>query len=263
MDSPVLARVTRLAAASVLCASALISAPAGTAPASATVAPEAPTAVPLEFPITVDTTVPAGGQAWVGSPSLPSSGRRISVRVAPGTSAAGSQFAAMYTVLATMTNNQRLLTCATYGALGITVADALSAMNEPGSGLGSVAQTQGAMRACFQVVAFLASHGNRAAQASTARASACQGMTVSIPVTTVGSGDAATVTVSGAAAIPRRPALRISCRAAGGGLSLAVSTRSAKVPLRRVVGDRLTVGFANPAGSTEATPLTLTFGRPR
>ncbi|MHB8795953.1 MAG: hypothetical protein ACYC90_10870, partial [Candidatus Nanopelagicales bacterium] len=68
----ILASATSLALAAGLLASA---------PAHAIVAPEAPAARPGKFPITVDTSVPAGGTAWVGSPPLPSAAQRVDVIV--------------------------------------------------------------------------------------------------------------------------------------------------------------------------------------
>lgn len=196
------------------------------------------------FPITVDTTVPAGGRAWVGSPSLPARARSIELRIA--TTAGGQALIAnLYTTLAGMTNKNRLLFCAT---IGLTYAGSADA---PAAGLLGAADP---MQACFGVVALLTGGG----RAKDPRAR-CPQAFVAVPVSSAATGIVATGPVGTA----RRPLLRIRCSITSTGVILRITTRAKKSTLRSLVGERLTIGFSSRPGVTGDTALTLTYGKPR
>lgn len=232
------------------------------APAVAVVAPDRPTLTPAQFPITVDTTVPAGGQAWVGSPSLPTTGRRISVRVSSSDMGAGAEFGSLFTHLATLTNKDRLLTCSAIGQNSLNAVALAQLINRPTLGLAELASARGAMRMCFQIVAFLASQGPGSTARDDMRAPMCPVATVSVPIEATGTGGEPDISIAGAASTPRKPALRVTCRVRGGDLVIGVRVRSKKASLRSIVGERLTLGFAGAPGSTADIPITLTFGMP-
>lgn len=197
------------------------------------------------FPITVDTTVPAGGRAWVGSPSLPTRARTIELSI----EAAGGvdTFAALYTALAGMTNKNRLLFCSAIG-LGLSWNSALPSLALVGAA--------DPMQACFGIVALMTGGGR---SGGTQLRSRCPQTVIAVPVATTSAG----IVPTGPAARPRRPALRLRCTLTTTGMKLRVSTRSRTASLRSIVGERLTIGFASAPGATSDTALTLTYGKPR
>lgn len=198
------------------------------------------------FPITVNTSVPSGGRAWVGSPSLPTRARAIEVTI----QAAGGvdTFASMYTTLAGMTNKNRLLFCSAIGLAYTWNADV-----KPVGFIGAADP----MQACFGVVALLTG-GGRALAAEVAR-SRCPQTLATLRVASTSEG----YVPKGSVRKARKPALRVRCTESEAGMSLRISTRSKKSSLRSIVGERLTIGFMSKPGAQGDSTLTLTYGTPR
>ncbi len=218
--------------------------------------PEVPSTTTLGFPATVQTTVPAGGRAWVGSPTLPRAARQVTVTVAAGAGGKGAAFASMYTGLAGLSNNERLLYCSVLGVVSLGIGD------HPLLVLAAVARRD-TMQMCFQIVAHLTAPRAAVLGKGHDRSSACASTVFAVPVTTGAGGEAATVAATGGIAVARRPALRVVCRIVGDKMILKIRASSRKSTLRKVVGERLTIGFASAPGSASDIPLRLTFGTPR
>lgn len=249
----ILASATALALAAGLLASA---------PAHALVAPEAPSGQPWKFPITVDTSVPAGGSAWVGSPSLPTAAQQVDVIV----SLAGGPDDArtMFTALGGLSNKDKLLFCAALGTSVVVIgANPQGAYDYADPALANLAgvAARPVMQACFAMVQILVSTP-RAGRDGDLR-SKCPLATVAIPVITTQGPDGRVVQFNGTPAKPRKPPLKVTCRMSGDDMKIRVKTRSKKKTLAAIVGDRLTIGFQSLPGATSDAAVQLTFGVPR
>ena len=252
-------RTTVAALTSLMCG-ALAAALITVAP-PATAVPDAAGYRPMNFPITTDLTIVPGGRTTIGSPTLPTRAQRITVTVASASSNTGAAFANMYTHLAGLSNRNRLLYCATFGAIGV-----IQDMQED-LGSGYVGLTLGALRGpmqmCFQIVAQLTAPRAAAPGMRAARKAACPAAILTMPVSTTADGPDPLITSGGAPTAAKKAALRISCRIVGDTMTLKLRPRSKKATLRSVVGERLSLGFSTAAGTTSNTTIQVTYGVPR
>ncbi|MDP1877695.1 MAG: hypothetical protein Q8M17_09080 [Actinomycetota bacterium] len=229
-------------------------------PAHAIVAPEAPSAQPWNFPITVDTSVPAGGSAWVGSPTLPTAAQRVDVIV----SLAGGPDDArtMFTALGGLSNKDKLLFCAALGTSVVVIgANPSGAYDDPDLANLAALAARPVMQACFAMVQVLVSR-SKSGPDRELRAK-CPLATVAIPVITTHGADGPVVQFNGTPTKPRKPPLKVTCRMSGDDMKIRVKTRSKKKTLAAIVGDRLTIGFQSMPGATSDAAVQLTFGVPR
>ncbi|MDO8307941.1 MAG: hypothetical protein Q7V58_06240 [Actinomycetota bacterium] len=249
----ILASATALALATGLLASA---------PAHAIVAPEAPSTVPWKWPITVDASVPAGGSAWVGSPTLPTAAQRVDVIVslAGGPDMAG----AMFTALGGLSNKDMLLFCAALGTPVVVIgANPSGAYDDPDLAHLAAAVVRPVMQACFAMVQVLVSRSKSKTGADREMRAKCPLATVAIPVITTQGADGPLVQFNGTPTRPRKPPLKVTCRMSGDDMKIRVKTRSKRKTLAAIVGDRLTIGFQSLPGATSDAAVQLTFGVPR
>ncbi len=216
-----------------------------------------------QYHATLDVTVPPGGTATAISPTIPSNAKSMALDIETGLTKDERLAVDLYATLATLSNKQRLLTCAAIGGIGMGQSEYAADDGNNAQALGLLKSTQNAMNVCFQVVQYLVAP--RAVQGSktTAPIAACPQSAFTVPITTTGSGATVSYTVAGAAKMVKRTPLRITCTETPTGMSITFKPRSKKATLRKVVGPNLTLGFASPAGSTAPIALQLKYANPR
>ncbi len=213
----------------------------------------------MNFPVTVNATVPANGSTKVGSPTLPASAKSVQVDV-DGFDAEADNLIA---ILPELSNKQRLLTCAGIGA--VQANHDLDNESDPNV----LPATFGTLRAsalmgmCFQMVEYLAATaGASASTISPTVRSTCPVTLIGLQVAVKKTAAGYSVTPTGTVTLPARGPLSVRCLAAKDGVGLAVSARG-KNTLRRVVGSSIGVGIMNTATSGPGVPVSVKFGIPR
>jgi hypothetical protein len=187
----------------------------------------------------------------VTSPTLPPSATSVTVTATPAAGTSTTAFAGLAEVLAPLGSfKQRFLGCLafyTYPAPGEMVSFA-----ETGSVLGLLF-----LNACIEV----------AREVSTPRqsvdaAAACRQVGRTVPAKLTRTGGRYRIRVSGAARTKRRLALIVTCTPTGGGIQLVVRARKAGVPITRVVGPTLSIGYLSPTGSSASPDVHTSFAIP-
>jgi len=208
-------------------------------------------------PTTVTATVPPGGTAAAASPALPAKAKSINVSVEEDAELV-SRAEALAVILPGMSNNDRLLTCASYGILYSDV---------PGANLAEVSfkpalsalRTKALMSICFEMVEFLAHQGANRAQT---RQSGCSATLVNVKVAIKKTKKGYLVKPIGKPRQAKAGPLSVGCTETAAGIDLSVSARG-KAPLRNVVGPTVDVGILSTATSGAASPVSVVFGVPR
>jgi len=238
----------RLVLAFSLVAIALVATVASAPGAGAARGPRAHTA---GFPSSINVTIPPGGDAQVTSPTLPPSATSVTVTATPtdGTSASG--FAGLTTVLAPLGSfKQRFLACISFYAFPLGVGE--TSFAESNSVIGLLF-----LSACIEVAREL-SVPAKAVDA----AAGCRQVGRSVPAKLTRVGGRYRIKVNGMARAKRKLALIVTCAPVGGGIQLAVRTRRAGVPLTRVVGPTISIGYLSPTGAGASAGVHTAFAIP-
>ena len=220
------------------------------APASAR-----PRAHAASFPNSATVTVPPGGSAEIGSPTLPAGATQATVDVAPKD---GSPlFNRLQTIFAaTKSKKARLLTCVYLYAVAsnaTTQHDAPVSFQDTDTSLAFLF-----LAACAQMAAQMP------ASASASSAAPCRQVQRAVAITVTKPGARYRATIDAPShRIARRLPLRIACRGRGAGVRLKVSPRARHRTLRQVVGRTLSLGFYSPPDIGGSVTVTATFQRPR
>lgn len=226
-------------------------------PAQATSA--SPFLGPMKFPVTVDATVPANGHTSIGSPTLPASATALAIKLSERLEAAAED--ALVAVLPGLSNKNRLLTCAAFGANNLTsIAEgALSAAElQPEF---ATLRAAALMSTCFQMVEYLAHTSARTRHAASAYRTGCTQTLIRVSVKITRSSSGYTVTPTGVGTLPRRGPLAIGCTASTDGIDVTVRARGKK-KLAKVVGPSMGFGVVN-LSTSAGSPISVTFGVPR
>ncbi|MDO9485906.1 MAG: hypothetical protein Q7K25_07570 [Actinomycetota bacterium] len=234
-----------------------------TSPANSVEPASVPAVDMTQYHATLDVTLPPNGTATATSPTIPSNAKSMAIDIETGLTKDERLAVDLHATLATLSNRDRLLTCAAIGSVGMGASEyAAEAGNTPAA-MGLLKSSQNAMNVCFQVVQYLvaprSAHGSKA----TAPVATCPQSAFSVPITKTGSGATASYTVAGAAKMVKKTPLRITCTETPTGMSITFKPRSKKATLRKVVGPNLALGFSSPAGSTTPIALQLKYANPR
>lgn len=215
------------------------------------------------FPASVDTTVPAGGSSMVTTPSLGRSTEKVKVTVKPQADASADEKDSvddLTHVLGTMSKGERLLLCvmlhqifASFG-YGDNVEFRLNAANNALTALG----------ACLRLTGLIAQkQATTGATAARARAAqACDSVKPKVPATMEKVDNGYEITVDGEVKKTTKPRLKVGCRVKGSRVIYKVRAAKQGVPLRRVVGKRLSIGMSSPSDAKAGAPVRVTFATP-
>lgn len=213
------------------------------------------------FPSSIETTVAPGGNATIGSPTLPSTMKSASVDVMPASSADEQFFENMQLVLSLQpTPGKRLLMCI---GLYVNVAHGIDESVE----LQFPEQVHPLavllLSACLEQAAQIdraAKQSRQSRQAETSVAAKCAQMATQIGATFTRVGRKYKATIDGTPAkLKQRGRLKVTCTRKGKGMTLKVRPRAKGKSLRSVVGPRLQVGVYNPLDAAGSGRLKLTF----
>jgi hypothetical protein len=118
--------------------------------------------------------------------------------------------------------------------------------------------------ACLHLAGLIGADSAPARELGAARQarSACDRGDVSAPARVTKRGKKFTLTVGGTARKTKKPALRVKCRVQGNGIVYRVRARKKGVPLRKVVGNQLSLGVLSPANASTSVLLKVTFATP-
>lgn len=201
------------------------------------------------WPQHVDATVQPNGTVSETSSTIPATATVATVTVKPPANQAGDFFTGVATQIAKMgSKRERVLTCvAIYKALG----DAFDDPDKPENSSPTVRLLF--MNACLE----LAFQDNPVAPARAVAAAACPVTTTTVPIKITRTSAGFTLRFRGKRTRPRHPALKVTCRRAGGALKITMRPRSHGRSLRSVAGPKLSIGFYN-HGSI-AVPMRTTF----
>ena len=227
-------------------------------PSSARVPADEPFHAPADFTLGLSLTLPGGGDAWASSPALPYSAHSITTYVKTEKQEEAEAAVDVLVKLATLSKGKRLLTCAIMALNGNALVQQMSSTGSPANALALLQVTRNHVSMCFEIVRLLASIGELQSPQIGTRSSECPQTSVMVPVTTTPAG----ISVTGGPVAKKSP-LRISCRDTGGDMVIKIKPRSKKKTLRSVVGEKLTLGFSSPTGSTQAVPLQIGYDQPR
>lgn len=210
-----------------------------------------PAAHAAGFPSSINVTIPAGGDAQVTSPTLPPTATSLTVTATPAAGTSASAFASLAEVLAPLGSfKQRFLACLAIYAYPLPGESASFA--ESGSVLGLLF-----LNACIE----LAREVSAPRQARDA-AAACRQLGRIVPAKLTRVGGRYKIRVNGVARAKRKLALTVTCTPIGGGIQLDVRARAPGVPLTRIVGPTLSIGYLSPSGSTASPDVHTAFAIP-
>jgi len=203
------------------------------------------------FPSAIDVTIPPGGDAQVTSPTLPPSATSVTVTATPTAGTSAGAFAGLAEVLAPLGSfKQRFLACIAFYTYPLPGEDLSFAQSNSVLGLLF-------LNACIEV----AREVSVPAKAVDAAAGCRQaGRTVPAKLTRV--GGQYHLKVNGRSRAKRKLALIVTCTPVGGGIQLAVRARKAGVPLTRVVGPTLSIGYVSPTGAGASAGVHTAFAIP-
>jgi hypothetical protein len=190
------------------------------------------------FPQSIESTVPAGGESFVTSSPLPPTATSATVTLTPSGSESPSAFDELTEVMAVApTPGTKLLYCiGLYLAAGQYYGDPLG-FDESGPQLAFLL-----LKACLQIAFGGQSAGPRAAVASTA----CPQKGIAIGMRITSSGGQYGVRVKGRThRSSRRPGVVVACRRLGSGLQITLRARKRGQPLTQVLGPQLGIGLLN------------------
>ena len=203
------------------------------------------------FPSSINVTIPPGGDAQVTSPTLPPTATAVTVTATPTAGTSAGAFAGLAEILAPLGSfKQRFLACIAFYTYPLPGEDLSFAQSNSVLGLLF-------LNACIEVAREV-SVPQKAADA----AAGCRQVGRSVPAKLTKVGGQYHLRVSGTARAKRKLALIVTCTPSGGGIQLAVRARKAGVPLVRVVGPTISIGYLSPTGASAPVGVHTAFAIP-
>ena len=259
-QAPLLALAT-----GVLVASTLVAAPAFAAPS-----PSKPGG-PEHFPVSVQTTVPAGGSSMITTPTLGKDVDTLKVKIKPVGDATAEEDAVYDQFLSTIGNlskGKRLLVCVMMYQFISAPSDLYG---EPADVNSAALTISGSVLiACLQMAGLLQS-GRPAPPLPAARGvvppaalagRGCGQARPSLPAALEQTADGYTLHAEGTVKKAGKQKYRVSCRAQGNTVSYTIRSTKKGVPLRRALGKKISVGIQSPPGAGTSVPVKVTFATP-
>ena len=206
----------------------------------------------------MSTSVPPDGTATVSSSKLPAKAKSQGVSIEEDDQLL-AQADALSVILPGLSNNDRLLTCASFGTIHYNTlsGETMSLLHTKPQV--SALYTRALMSICFEMVEFLAHQG--AARAQT-RQSGCAATLVSVKVSIKKTKAGYEVKGLGTPRYAKSGPLAITCTDTAAGIDLNVAARG-KAKLRSVVGPTVQVGIVNTATTGVDSPVSVQFAAPR
>ena len=204
------------------------------------------------FPSSIDVSVPAGGGAQVTSPSLPPTATELTVTATPAAGTSTDEFDAVAKELAPLGSfKSRFLRCLEFYTLyaRIEISEDFSTSGQALAPL--------FLNACLEVAAQLSAPAK-----ATGAAAGCPQTGRSIPIKITKTAGKYTLHVHGKPRVTRKLPLIVTCTRSGGGIQLDVRTRKPGLPLTRVVGPTLSIGYLSPSGSSSPAVVHTAFAIP-
>ena len=208
------------------------------------------------FPVSVSTSVPAGGSSMITTPTLGADVNKLTVTVKPKNNDATNdaiydQFAH---TLGSLTKGKRLLVCTMmYQALA---APQDSATDEFELNALHLTAAGAVLLACLQMAGLL-DDSSQARSSSAARS--CKQLRPSLPASLEKVDGGYSLEAAGTAQKARRPKLRVSCRATGDTMTYTMRAAKKGVPLRKVAGKKVSIGIKSPEDAESSVPVKVTF----
>lgn len=244
-------------------ASALVVSTLATAPASASPAREL-RRDGHHFPVSLETTVPAGGSSTVTTPTLGRDTEKVKVTVKPQAGASEDETDSvddLTHVLGTMSKGERLLLCVMLHQIVVAMAGNTDNIEYRLNARDSALTVLGA---CLRLTGLIAQK-----QAPTAGAAApapaghaCDSVKPKVPATLEKVENGYEITVDGDVTKTKNPRVKVGCRVKGSRVIYKVRAAKPGVPLRRVVGKRLSIGMSSPSDAQAGAPVRVTFATP-
>lgn len=244
-------------------ASALVVSTLATAPASAAPARELRRDGD-HFPVSVKTTVPAGGSSTVTTPTLGRDTEKVKVTVKPQAGASADETDSvddLTHVLGTMSKGERLLLCVMLHQIVVAMAGNTDNIEFRLNARDSALTMLGA---CLRLTGLIAQKQTTAAKTSAPAPAGqtCDSVKPKVPATLEKVDDGYEITVDGDVTKTKNPRLKVGCRVKGSRVIYKVRAARQGVPLRRVVGKRLSIGMSSPSDAPAGAPVRVTFATP-
>ena len=192
------------------------------------------------FPQSIESTIPAGGEGYVASSTLPPTATSATITVTPSSAEDATVFNDLTEMLsAAATTKARVLTC-----VGMYLAIKIYSQDSEDYEIGDPSLQFLFLKACLQLAFSISQqHGPLAASGASA---ACPQQVAAIGVRVTRSGGQYHAHVKGTTHRPsRRSALVVSCRRVGTGLQIGLRPRVRGRTLSQVAGPTLGIGFLN------------------
>jgi len=218
-------------------------------------------------PVSVDTTVPAGGSSSLTSQTIPKDSEGIKVTVKPlGPDATENEvYDHFLTTLGTLSKAGRLLVCVMMYQKIATPTDTFT--QEMEFSATALAVAGAVLLACLQMAGLL--HSQQPVQdrmsrtvsppaAATAQ-TGCGQQRPQIASTVDKTDSGVTVSVSGTPTKAKPTKVKVGCTLKGNRLTYRIRPAKKGVTLRKTIGKKLALGLRSPSGASTSVPVRVTF----
>lgn len=212
------------------------------------------------FPVSVETTVPAGGYTSIATPGLPRDAKVLTVKVKPPSDASDADeeaFKNLTQVLGYMSRKKRLLTCLEFHKYVMSDLDdsEYAQINEE-----NAVPALLILGACLQAAGLLTPEPRATIVSRAATTRPCHRRPFQLPAEMTKGDGGYRIEVDGTASKPKKLKLRAACKVKGKTYTYKVRAAEKGTPLRKVAGRRLGIGLRSPAGAGSSAPVVVTFG---
>ncbi len=229
-----------------------------TIPAAADARTDGPVASAAFFPSGISVTVPGGGWATASSPTMPPKAKEITVTTAPASPSDADVFDLLSQMFAGPETG-KLSARAKVGVCVFLTTNFVIPAIEPNESVDASGVSQLFLNLCVQMAILSSVRG----KATAAAARPCPQVGASVPIKITGGKGRYRATVTGSARRARSRGLKVTCHRQGTAMVMKVRTRSRKRTLRQVVGNRILIGFASPAGTSRGVRVRVVFSHPK
>jgi hypothetical protein len=197
-----------------------------------------------KLPASITIDIPPGGSATMTSPALPPTATKATVEIAPRED---SMLRNLRVAFATIRSKKaRLLGCLIFATAGFA-----------GKEVASISAIEDSLQALFLSACIELARGTPFQEQARTAAAGCGGGGLGVPMTISGTKGRFELAAEGTPRARRSPLVG-RCRRVGGALRLTLRGRRRGVPIRRIVGRKVSVGVANASPATGG-PVTTTF----
>lgn len=226
---------------------------------------------PPHFPVSIQTTVPAGGSSMITTPTLGKDVDTLKVTIKPvgnPTAEENAIYDQFLNTIGNLSKGKRLLVCVMMYQSVQAPQDPYTEEFQVDALTATVAGT--VLLACLQMAGLLQS-GTPAPRLPAAQGVAprpalvgrgCGQARPSVPAALEKTDDGYALHAEGTTRKAGKQKYRVSCRAKGNTLSYTIRPTKKGVPLRRVLGKQISVGIKSPPGASTSVPVKVSFATP-